>query len=65
MGVETAITIGLSLLDRGMAYFALMQKAKAENRDITDAELATLAAADDAARASLVDAIAARKAREQ
>jgi len=62
MGVETAISLLLALLDRVAAWSALIMKARAENRDITEAELDALATADDAAKAALEKAIAdARK----
>jgi hypothetical protein len=48
----------LGLLDRANAIGALISKAKAEGRDVTDAELDALVAQDDAARAALVAAIA-------
>lgn len=41
----------------------LIQNARAQGRDITDAELDELVAADDAARQALVDAIAEARAR--
>ncbi len=46
------------------AYSALLAKARAEGRDITDAELQELRAQDDAARDAESAAIAAAKARE-
>jgi hypothetical protein len=41
----------ISLVDRAATVGALLQKAKAEGRDITDAELDQLASEDDAERA--------------
>lgn len=41
---------------------ALISKAQAEGRDITDAELNAIEATDDAARAALVAAIAKARA---
>ena len=51
----------LGLLDRASAIGALLAKANAEGRDVTEAELDTLAGEDDAARAALDAAI--KKAR--
>jgi len=42
-------------------FGALLAKAHAEGRDVTDAELDTLVAADDAAKARLQALIDARK----
>jgi hypothetical protein len=61
-GAAVAIEIAFSLLDRAMAYVALINKARAENRDISDAELDVLAANDNAARDKLVASIAKAKA---
>lgn len=58
MGTEAAIALLLGLLDRAAAIGTLIAKAQSEKRDITDAELDTLVAADAAARSALVDAIA-------
>lgn len=41
---------------------SLIQKARDEGRDVTDAELADLRAKDDAAKQALDDLIAAKKA---
>lgn len=60
-GAAAAIEIAFSLLDRGMAYIALLNEARAENRDISDAELDALATRDNAARIALVEAIADAK----
>jgi len=62
MGTEVAITLLLGLLDRAAAYGALISKAKAEGRDVSDAEFDELAEQDDQARKDLVAAIAKRKA---
>lgn len=61
MGAEAAIALLLGLLDRAAAFGAILSKAKAENRDISAEELDAFAAADDLARASLIDAISAAK----
>lgn len=58
MGAAAAIELLLGLLDRATAIGALISKAQAEKRDITEAELDGLAAHDDAARALLAAAIA-------
>lgn len=60
-GAAAAIEIAFQLLDRGMAYMALINKARAENRDVTDAELDAEAAKDDSARAALQAAIVKAK----
>lgn len=57
MDVATAIGLLLAVLDRASQIGALIAKAKAENRDITPAELDTLQGVDDAARKALQDAI--------
>jgi hypothetical protein len=64
MNTAAILDLILSLVSRLQAAAALIQKARAENREITDAELDTLVADDDAARAKLVEAIAAARARE-
>lgn len=56
------VTLMLGLLDRAAQIGALIQTARAEGRDVTSAELDGLKLADDAARAELVQAIAAAKA---
>ena len=61
MGAEVAISLLFGLLDRAQAYAAVIQKAKSEGRDVTEAELDTLASADDAARHDLQREIAARR----
>lgn len=58
-----AVTLALNLVDRAAAIGALVRKAQAEGRDVTDAELDELEAADDAARGELADAI--EQARKQ
>lgn len=57
MGAAAAIQLLLGLLDRAAAIGQLLGKAKAENRDITEAELDALVADDDKARAALKAAI--------
>lgn len=56
-----ASTIGRQLSGLG----ELIRKSRAENRDITDLELDTLAMGDDAAAQALRDAIARARAAEQ
>lgn len=63
-GAELALTLLFGLLDRAAEISALLVKAKAEGRDISQAELDTLSQADDVARAELVIAIARRRAQE-
>lgn len=62
MGAAEGIMLLLGLLDRAVAWGAVVAKAQAEGRDITAAELDTLAAEDDAAKAALDAAIAKAKA---
>jgi len=61
-GVELAIQLLLGLVDRAAAISALLTTAKAENRDVTQAELDALVAADDVAKAALDAAIKAARA---
>ena len=62
-GVSVALEILFGLIDRAQAIGTLLTQARAEGRDITQAELDALVTADDIARAALVAAIArARKA---
>ncbi len=61
MGTEVAISLLFGLLDRAQSYAALIQKAKAEGRDVSDAELDAMASADDIARHELQRAIADRR----
>lgn len=51
------VTMILSLSERITQISQLIQTARNEGRDVTSAELAELAAADDAAREQLVQAI--------
>ena len=52
-----AVDLMIGLIDRAVAYSAVIQKARAENRDVTSAELDQLAAQDDVAREELRAAI--------
>lgn len=61
MNIDLAISLILALLQRSTEISALIKKARDEGRDIDDAELDGLVAADDTARAALVDAIAKAK----
>jgi hypothetical protein len=63
-GAELALTLLFGLLDRSTQILALIAKAKAEGRDVSQAELDSLSQADDVARAELVIAIAKRRAQE-
>lgn len=56
-----AVQLLTTLFERGAAIAALMNKAQAEKRDITSAELDALAAQDDAAKAKLDAAIKAAR----
>lgn len=53
MNTEIAIAILLTLAQQADKIAALIRQARAEGRDITDAELDALASADDQARALL------------
>lgn len=64
MGADIIITLIFGLLDRAQAYATLIAKAKAENRDVTEAEVDAAVAEYDASRASLVAAIARARAAE-
>ncbi len=59
--IGLALNVILALLGKASEISALISAARAENRDITDDELARLTAADDAARAALAEAIEAAK----
>lgn len=56
------IQLLLSYSDKIAQIGGLLSKAQSEGRDVTDAELDTLFAGDDAARAALAAAIASAKA---
>lgn len=60
-GAALALQLLFGLLDRAHAVGALINKAQAEGRDVSDAELDQLAAGDDQAKKALTDAIAARR----
>ena len=60
-GAAIAVDLAFQLLDRGMQYMALVNKARAEGRDVSEAELDAEAAKDDAAKAALTAAIAKAK----
>lgn len=62
MNTLAVITLLLQYSDKITQIGAMLTKAHAENRDVTDAELDALFAGDDAARAALAAAIAAAKA---
>jgi hypothetical protein len=62
MSIDLALGLLIALLNNAQAVSALIQKAKAENRDVTSAELAALLDNDALERAKLVVAIAAAKA---
>lgn len=62
MGAAEGITLLLALIDRAAAWGAIIAKAQAEGRDISQEELSAFAAADDMARTGLVAAIAKAKA---
>lgn len=62
MDALTAITLLTQLLAQATALGNLIRTAQAEGRGITPAELDTLAAGDDVARAALEAAIARAEA---
>jgi len=61
MAPELAITLLLGLLDRAASWGAIIAKAQAEGRPLTDAEVDTFVDADDASKAALEAAIAKAK----
>lgn len=63
MGAAEAVMLLLGLLDRAAAWAAVIAKAQAEGRALTEEEVDSFVAADDAAKAALEAAIA--KARGQ
>lgn len=60
--VASGIGLLLQLIEQAARVSAVIRQAQAENRDLTSAELAQLAAENDVARAALVEAIARAKA---
>ena len=62
MNALLAIQLLTQLLTQAQGLSAVLQKAHAEGRDITDAELDALAAADDASKARLQALIDAKGA---
>jgi hypothetical protein len=65
MNAALAVELLIALVNQAGTISALLSKAKAENRDVTSAELDTLSLADDLARAQLIVAIASRRAQEK
>jgi len=57
-----AVNVLLPLLQQASTIGAMIQKAQAEGRDLTEAELNSIVAADDAAKAALAAAIAKARA---
>lgn len=62
MNLEIAIQLVLALLNRAAQIGALIMKARAEGRDISDAEMDGLRAADDTAKLKLQQHIDAARA---
>lgn len=62
MGAAEAIALLLGLIDRAAAWGAVIAKAQAEGRDLTEAEVDAFASADDAAKTALEAAIAKARA---
>jgi hypothetical protein len=65
MDVITGLTLLTQLLGQANALGDLIQRAQAEGRDITPAELDSLALADDTARDLLETAIQRAKAEDR
>jgi ABC-type transporter Mla MlaB component len=61
MNSAVAVTLLVELLKQAASISVLIRQAQAEGRDLTAVELNSVAEIDDAARASLVDAIAKAK----
>lgn len=62
MSADLVLSLLIALINQAATVSALIQKAKAENRDVTPAELQTLFDTDALARAKLVIAISEAKA---
>jgi hypothetical protein len=60
-GTLIAVQTALQLLAQAQAYMAVVAKARSEGREVSDAELDGLAAADDSARSALDQKIATAK----
>lgn len=61
MKVDLAIQLMLAALNSASKLGTLIQNARAQGRDVTDAELAGLRAEDDAAKAALDAEIAKQR----
>lgn len=59
--ILAAVDLSISLLSRAQQVSLMIKAAQQENRDLTAAELQSLAATDDAAEKALADAIAQAK----
>jgi hypothetical protein len=64
MNAALAVELLIAIINQAATISALLSKAQAENRDVTQAELDSLALADDLSRATLIVAISARRAQE-
>lgn len=64
MGEAAIVSLVFGLIDRAASYAAVLNKAKAEGRDVTEAEIDSIVADDDKARTAERDAIARARARE-
>ena len=62
MNVDLLLTLLITALNRASEIGMLIDKARREGRDVSEAELDALFAQDDAARAELQAAIDAAKA---
>jgi hypothetical protein len=62
MGTVEAITLLLGLIDRAAAWGAVIAKAQAEGRELTEEEVDAFVTADDDAKARLESAIALARA---
>lgn len=65
MNAVTAVSLLAELLKQALAISTLVKAAQAENRDISEAELRAISERADVARAHLVLAIDAAKAKGQ
>lgn len=61
MGAAEAVTLLLALLDKASAWAAVVGKAQAEKRDVTDAEVNAFQQADLTAAQREADAILRRR----
>ena len=63
MGEAAIISLVFGLIDRAASYAAVLNKAKSEGRDVTEAEVDAIVQADDKAKILEQQAIANRRKR--